>query len=120
MQLSRLKSVILKVSTKTKQANGSSIETYTKVADYKVILQELVDEVSASIYGANLNKTYRVSSPRQTLEIYLQSKLNNTSDNISKYFLFIGNKQYKIVSVKEHWVDIEFVTEYIPTSSQSV
>ena len=108
MQLCRLKPAILKVTTKTKQANGSYVETYSKVADYKVILQELVDEVSASIYGANLNKTYRVSSPRRTLEIYLRSKLNNTSDNISKYCLFIQNKQYKIVSVKEHWVDIEF------------
>ena len=107
MQLSRLKPAVLKVSTKIKQANGSSIEEYTKVDDYKVILQELVDEVSASVYGANLNKTYRASSPRQTLEIYLQSKLNNTSDNISKYYLFIKNKKYKIVSVKENWVDIE-------------
>jgi capsular polysaccharide biosynthesis protein len=107
MQLSRLKPAVLKVATKTKQANGSYVEEYTKVTDYKVILQELVDEVSASMYGANLNKTYRVSSPRETLEIYLQGKLNNTSDNISKYFLFIQDKQYKIVSVKEHWVDIE-------------
>ena len=107
MQLSRLKPAVLKVATKIKQANGSYVEEYTKVADYKVILQELVDEVSASMYGANLNKTYRVSSPRETLEIYLQGKLNNTSDNISKYFLFIQDKQYKIVSVKEHWVDIE-------------
>lgn len=108
MQLSRLKPAVLKVATKTKQTNGSYIDAYTKVADYSVILQELTDEVSASIYGANLNKTYRVSSPRQTLEIYLQGKLNNTSDNISKYFLFIQDKQYKIVSVKEQWVDIEF------------
>ena len=107
MQLSRLKPAVLKVATKTKQANGSYVEEYTKVTDYKVILQELVDEVSASMYGANLNKTYRVSSPRETLEIYLQGKLNNTSDNISKCFLFIQDKQYKIVSVKEHWVDIE-------------
>ena len=107
MQLSRLKPAVLKVATKTKQANGSYVEEYTKVTDYKVILQELVDEVSASMYGANLNKTYRVSSPREILEIYLQGKLNNTSDNISKYFLFIQDKQYKIVSVKEHWVDIE-------------
>ena len=110
MQLSRLKPATLKFSTKTKQANGSYKEEYTKIADYKVILQELTDEVSASIYGANLNKTYRVSSPRQVLEIYLQSKLNNTSDNISKYFLFINDKQYKIVSVKENWVDIEYIS----------
>ena len=120
MQLSRLKPAVLKVGTKTKQANGSYIEEYTDVANYKIILQELTDEVSASIYGADLNKTYRVSSPRQVLEKYLQDKLNNTSDNISKYFLFINNKQYKILSVKEHWVDIEFSIEYSSTPTGSV
>lgn len=120
MQLSRLKPAELKVATKTKQANGSSVDTYTKVADYKVILQELTDEVSASIYGADINKTYRISSPRQVLEKYLQTKLNNTSDNVSKYFLFVGDKQYKIVSVKEHWVDVEFFNDYSTSSMGSV
>lgn len=108
-QLSKLKTITLQKSEKQIQDNGVKIDTYIDIDNYKVILQELTDEISASIYGADINRTYRVSSVRQLLEIYLKPKLNNTSDNISKYFLLIEDTRYKIVSVKKKWIDIQLV-----------
>lgn len=99
----------LQISDKIKQSNGISIVTYQKIKDYKIALKELIDEVSASIYGANINKTYRICSPHAELEKFLSSKLNNTNDNISKYYILINEKRYKIISVKFKWVDIELI-----------
>ena len=106
MQLRYLKNVILKKSTKTKQDNGTYIETFTDVKTYEVQEQELTDEVSASIYGADLNKVTRIKSTKRELEIYLKTKLNNESDNISKYFIEIDGILHKIKSVKNNWIDI--------------
>ena len=106
MQLRYLKSVDLKKATKTKQPNGTYIETLTKVSSYSIQTQELNDEISASIYGADLHKITRIKSVNRELEVYLKPKLNNDSDNISKYFIFIDNIQYKIKSVRENWIDI--------------
>ncbi len=106
MQLRYLKSVDLKKATKTKQPNGTYLETLTLVSSYNVQTQELTDEVSASIYGADLNKITRIKSVNNELEVYLKSKLNNEEDNISKYYIFIDGVQHKIKSVRENWVDI--------------
>lgn len=107
MQLRYLELVTLKVATKTKQANGTYIDTYTKINDYKVQKQELNDEVSASIYGADIIKMLRLRSPNAELEKYLIPKVNNSQDNISKYYIFIDNTQYKIKAVTSAKVDIE-------------
>lgn len=112
MQLRYLKSVDLKKATKTKQPNGTYIETLTKVSSYSIQTQELNDEISASIYGADLNKITRIKSVNRELEVYLKSKLNNDDDNISKYFIIMDGYQHKIKSVRENWVDIELVGKY--------
>ena len=109
MQLRRLKSVKLVKIARVKESNGSYIDSSEDIATFKVMIQELVDEVSASIYGADINKTLRIFSLRGELEYYLNQKANNTSDNISKYLIVINNMKYKIQSVKESWVDIQLL-----------
>lgn len=106
MQLKDLKTFSLKKKVPVKQTNGTIKDTFTLIKDYKVQTQELNDEVSASIYGADINKVLRLTSPLKDLESYLQTKLNNSSDNVSLYFMFNGSVQYKIVSVKSNWIDI--------------
>ncbi len=107
--LRNLKSCKLKKAIQEKQPNGVVKDSYCDVSSYNVSIQELTDEVSASIYGANIIRTYRVMSPLKALEKFLFTKLNNTPDNISKYYLFIDGKQYKIVSVRTNWVDVELI-----------
>lgn len=108
-QLRRLKDCILQTSNKVKQTDGNFIESYIDVKPYKITLQELVDAVSASVYGANISKTFRINSPYHNLENYLSTKVSNDKDNISKYYILIDNKRYKIVSVKLKWIDIELL-----------
>lgn len=108
-QLRRLKKCELQRAEKQKQSNGTYIDIFNSVDNYKVVLQELIDEVSASVYGANINKTYRVNSPYNKLENYLATKLVNKEDNISKYYVLIDSKRYKVLSVKSKWIDIELI-----------
>lgn len=110
MLLRYLTQVTLKKAEKQKQANGTYKNTYNKIDDYNVQTQNLTDdEVSATIYGANINKMLRISSPLGKLEEYLLPKVDNKQDNISYYYIFIGTKTYKIVSVAEDRIDIELV-----------
>lgn len=109
MLLRRLKTITLKKSIKTKQPNGSRKEEYEVIGNYEVQKQELDDQISASIYGANIVNMCRIKSPLADLENFLKSKLNNTTDNISKYFIFMENNKYKIKSVNSKGVVIELV-----------
>jgi len=108
-QLRYLEDIELDESTRSKQPNGVLIYTYSKVDDYKVQFQELVDEISASIYGADIDRMYRISSPHYELEQYLAEKVNVSSDNISKYSIVHKGNRYKIRNVRKHWVDIELL-----------
>jgi phosphoketolase len=112
MQLRYLKSVDLKKATKTKQPNGTYTETLTLVSSYSVQTQELNDDISVSVYGADLYKITRIKSVNSELEVYLKSKLNNEEDNISKYYIIIDGYQHKIKSVRENWIDIELIGKY--------
>lgn len=107
MQLRYLQSVSLKKANKVKESNGVYVDTYDLVKDYRVQLEDLSDEISVSIYGANLYKVKKVRSPKKTLEKYLSTKLNNEVDNISKYFLFIDDVIYKINDSQMSGVTIE-------------
>lgn len=109
IQLRKLKDCTLQLSTKNKQKNGNFIDSYSDIGKYKISIQELTDQVSANVYGANINKTYRISSPYGILEYYLIEKVNNKEDNVSKYFVLIDNKKYKVISVKSRWIDIELL-----------
>lgn len=109
MLIRYLEPVTVKKATKTKQANGTYIDTYTDIADYKVQKQTLESEVDAQVYGADINKMLRLVSPYNKLEKYLLGKLSNDSDNISKYVIFDNNVKYKIVAVTPNKVDISIL-----------
>ena len=110
MLLRYLKPITLKKAEKQKQANGTYKNIYNTIQDYKVQMQNITDdEVSATLYGANITKMLRISSPLGELEEYLLPKVDNKQDNISYYYIFIGTKTYKIVAVAEDRIDIELV-----------
>ena len=110
MLLRYLKPITLKKAEKEKQSNGTYKNTYNKIEDYRVQIQDLTDdEVSATIYGASITKMLRLSSPLNKLEQYLLPKVDNKSDNISQYYIFYGDRTYKIVSVSNTRIDIELV-----------
>ena len=109
MLLRYLKQITLKKSNIIKQENGSRKEEYTTIEDYEVQIQEIDDQISASIYGASIVNMLRIKSPLSKLENVLKAKLNNTSDNISKYYIFIGDSKYKIKSVNSKGIDIELI-----------
>lgn len=113
MQLRYLENVELYKATKVKQPNGVKVNSYTKIDDYKVQKQEITDEASISIYGATINKMYRISSPNRLLEKYLKPKINDRQDNISLYFVKYNDVLYKITAVRENWIDIEYTEEMI-------
>lgn len=109
MLLRYLEKVTLKKSITVKQPNGSCIEEYETIGEYEVQKQELDDQISASIYGASIVNMLRIKTPLSDLENLLKSKLSNTTDNISKYFIFINNAKYKIKSVNSKGIEIELV-----------
>ena len=108
-QLRYLKECELDFTTREKQPNGSYKEVFTEIETYKIQLQELNDQISASIYGANVNRMYRISSSYRALEDFLDTKMQHTTDNISKYTILIDEKRYKIITVRNHWIDIELI-----------
>lgn len=109
MQLRYLQECTLNVLSSVKQANGTYRKVPTLVDTYKVQMEELSDQVSSSIYGANMLKTYRLISPYHKLENYLIDKTGCEGDNISKYQISINDYNYKIVAVKRNWIDIELL-----------
>lgn len=92
---------------KTKASNGTYIKTFNYINSYNIEKQDLTDEVSATIYGASIDKMLRISSPLNDLEKYLIPKVENEADNISLYYIQIGNVKYKINSVKESGITLE-------------
>lgn len=100
---------------KQKQTNGSTIDTYELLGSYRVQKQDLAtDEVASSIYGADINSIYRISSVLGELEAYLLPKVSNKEDNISKYLISkevpntsVGEIIYKIRAVSEDRIDIQ-------------
>lgn len=102
-----LKEANLLKSTNVKQKNGVYIKAYKKLGIYKVQKKTLNDEVSASIYGANINKMLNISTALHDLEEFLKPKVDNKEDNISLYFIELDNVKYKITSVTDNSITIE-------------
>ena len=117
-QLRYLKDCVLCSRTRTVQSNGAIKETFADISTYKVQEQDVLDEVSASIYGADISRMLRINSPHNDLENYLISKVNFTQDNITNYAIKLGNFVYEITSVKTHWIDIKPLCE-ISQNSQN-
>ena len=94
-------------SVNVKQPNGTYVKTFYKLEDYKVQIRNLEDEISATVYGSNINKMLSISTALGDLESYLIPKVANDVDNISYYFVEIGEVKYKIVSVKSNNIVLE-------------
>lgn len=108
MQIRYKEIITLKKKQKTKQSNGVYIDNYVYHGKYTIIKEDMLDEVSASVYGSIINKMYRISSARHNLEKFLKPLINNKQDNISNYKIDYNGSLYKIVAVKDYWIDIEF------------
>lgn len=107
-QLTRLETIKLYKENVNTLEDGDFEKQLEEVGSYKVISQELDDNVSATVYGSDLDKMIRISSVNKILEILLKSKMNNTEDNITKYKLSFDNTNfYKIKIVKSKYIDIE-------------
>lgn len=111
IQLRYLETVSLNERNREISPNGSLVETYPKIEYYQVQVQDINDEVSASIYGADMNHMIRVASPHQRLEKLLKTKVNFTADNVTNYCIQRGSFIYEIVSVKEHFIDLKVLCE---------
>ena len=109
MLLRYIEDATLLKTEKTKQDNGTYIESVSEVKKYKVQTQELTDEVSFSIYGANIFKMLRIRSVDKKLEEYLYARANNKTDNPSMYIVKIGQYQYKVKAVNQSGVDLELI-----------
>ena len=99
--------VSLLKSENEKQSNGVYIKTFNEIDKYKVVKENLKDQISATIYGANIDKMLRLSTPLGDLEKYLLPKVDNKEDNISLYFIQIGETKYKVKSVTESDITVE-------------
>lgn len=107
MELHKLIDVTLKKAIDKKQPNGTKITDYEKIEDYKAWQNSLEDEINSQIYGANIYKVSKLKTPRKELEKFLMQKVNNTNDNLSKYFIFISELSYKINDAKLSGITIE-------------
>lgn len=106
-QLIKLHKCSLIETAKQKASNGEQIETLNEVGTYNVTVREINDDISFSMYGADLNTMIRVSSIRNELEQVLKTKQNNSSDNLSKYYIKYEDKLYSIRSVRNKYIDIK-------------
>ena len=66
-----LKEVSLLKATKQKQPNGVYVKSYQLIDNYNVAIANLTDEVSATIYGANIDKMLNISDALGKLFLYL-------------------------------------------------
>lgn len=107
MLIKNLKTAILKKANKTKTTTGNLVNIdYTTIKEYRIQPQTLQDEVTSNIYGSDVNKMLRIATPLHDLEAYLLPKVDNKEDNISTYYIFYNDTQYKIVAVRDYYLDI--------------
>jgi len=107
MLIKNLDKCTLKKAIKEKTSTGNLVVSeYKFVKDFRIQEQVLQDEVTSNIYGSDVNKMLRIASPLHALERYLLPKVDNVEDNISNYYIFYKNVQYKIVAVRNYFIDI--------------
>lgn len=107
MLIKNLDKCTLKKAIKEKTNTGNLIvNNYEVVKDYRIQEQVLQDQVTSTIYGSDVNKMLRIASPLHALERYLLPKVDNIEDNISNYYIFYKGIQYKIIAVRNYFIDI--------------
>lgn len=108
MRLIDLEDILLVRVEKIVKNDGDPGEIYHDPMPYQSTIQYLDDSVSATIYGADITKTYRISSIRNELESLLLPKVNNTNDNISMYLIQYKEHLFKIARVTPKYIDISW------------
>ena len=89
--------------------DGDLVEEYEKIFETEGAIQYLAsDEVAFSVYGANLDKTYRFKSIYNDLEPFLLEKTNNSPDNLTKYLVEWKGNKYAVVKVTPLYIDIQW------------
>lgn len=106
MRLIRLEEITLYNITKTTKPDGDPDEQFTEVAKYQVSVQYLDDSVAAAIYGANVNKTYRISSLNKDLEEKLLPTISNNKDNLTKYCIEYKGHKFNLQRVTPKYIDM--------------
>ena len=102
MRLDNLKKIILKKSIKEKQLNGTYINNYRNISEAYIIHNPIEDELSATIYGTDLNRIVRITSKDLEFNNLIKSKLNSNEDNIKMYYIELENVLYTIEMVKPY------------------
>lgn len=106
MRLVRLEDVILYNIIKTTKPDGDPDELFKKVDTYQVSVQYLDDSISAAIYGANVSKTYRISSLNKDLESLLLPTIDNNEDNLTKYCIEYKGNKFNLQRVTPKYIDM--------------
>lgn len=110
MLIKNLNKCELKKAVKEKTPTGNLIVSdYELIKPYRVQVETLQDIITTTMYGSDVNKMLRIASPLHDLESYLLPKVDNVDDNISLYYIYLKGVQYKIVAVREYYLDIKRV-----------
>lgn len=96
MRIDRQELIIVYKATKTKQPNGALVNTYTEQMRTYCEHNSLQDQVSATIYGTDINNIIRLTSKDNTLNEFIESKMNSSEDNISMYYIEFKGVKHKI------------------------
>ena len=108
MLIKNLENIELKKAIKEKTRTGNVIIAgYDLVKKYRIQEQILQDQITSTIYGSDVNKMRRIATPLHDLEKYLLPKVDNVEDNISNYYIFYKGMQYKIIAVRDYFIDIK-------------
>ena len=109
MLLTKLTPITLYSIKSTRGKDGDLIEEYENIFEAEGAIQYLAsDEVAMSVYGANLDKTYRFKSIYNDLENFLLEKTNNSPDNLTKYLVEWKGNKYAIVKATPLYIDIQW------------
>lgn len=106
MRLIRLEEVTLHNIIKITKPDGDPDEQFDAISKYQVSVQYLDDSVAAAIYGANVSKTYRISSLNKDLEKLLLPKISNEKDNLTKYCIEYKGNKFNIQRVTPKYIDM--------------
>lgn len=97
---------------KVKQPNGAYLDAMFYESEYQVLVEEIDDTVSVSVYGADIHQMKRLRSVRGDLEAFLKPKMIFESDNTSKYQIVLDNAKYSVRAVKKKGIDIKLIGRF--------
>lgn len=109
MRLIRLEDIkLFTIVSRNTLPDGDPSNQLDEGKSYQAIIQYLDDSVSVAIYGANVNKTYRIETLHNELEKFLLPKINNKPDNLSNYLIEYDGNKMKLLRVTPKYIDISW------------